>query len=226
MGKTDTEVPTEELQDQEDDESQVDLSEEELLEIVKRLEEDKEGMQSQIIELRKRAREAEFASQHSDEDSDDESEEEDDDDDDPVERVVEKVLQRERAEKRKKNRTTALNRFWKSHPEYHPENDTNGLRMQNLEKTLNRRFNTSSSFEVEDIVQDLEDAHNYLSPEQSNREEVDISEYAPTSKTPSASNRVDDSKRLNTEQERHRKRKGWSVEKYLEMKSKYPDIIP
>ncbi|RLF89002.1 hypothetical protein DRN43_04665 [Thermococci archaeon] len=194
---------------------------EELTEKLKKEQVDKAGLIEQIKELRKRAQEAEARAGVTS------SEPKREEEKDEITKKVYSVIQKEREKEIKENRVKALRIFWKKHPEFNPENDITGLRMQTLNQSLSR-LNTSNSRTVEEILADYEDALK-ISPfaqTSASSQPVSITGREATTSSLPAKPKTAEGTRLTPEQEKLRKEKGWSVEKYLEMKAKYPKIIP
>lgn len=194
---------------------------EELTEKLKREQIDKTGLIEQIKDLRKRAQEAEAKAGVAS------SEPKGKEEEDEITKKVYSVIQKEREKEIKENRVKALRIFWRKHPEFNPENDITGLRMQTLNQSLSR-LNTSNSRTVEEILADYEDALKISSFAQSSVsfQPVSITGREATTASLPAKPKTAEGIKLTPEQEELRKKKGWSTEKYLEMKAKYPKIIP
>ena len=142
-----------------------------------------------------------------------------------AENVVRKVLSDERLKESKLNRETALETFLEKNKFYHKDNDPTGLRREKLKSTLNR-LNTSESHSVANHIRDLEDAAKLISVETGGTPPVDLGSAASEPKAGAGGQpNSSDGQELNAVQEALRKEKGWSVEKYLEMKEKYPSVI-
>ena len=141
---------------------------------------------------------------------------------DATEQKVKEVLRKERETLAKENRLTALHKFWEKHPEFNPENDISGIKMDAVHQKL-QRIN-SSAYTVEDILGDYEDALKLMEKKETTAK-PNLNQFA---STPSGipTNPLETEKSLLTpEQEKLRQAKGWTVKKYLEMKSKHPKII-
>lgn len=141
------------------------------------------------------------------------------------EQAVRKVLNEQFEKERKVNRSEALRLFQESHPEYHPENDLSGVRMDSLLETLSR-LNISESRNVNSILRDFEDSHYLMNKgkEKPNNNNVDSGGDASTSSV-SGRPRVVSTNQLSDEENALREGKGWSIEKFIQMKAKYPDIL-
>jgi len=163
-----------------------------------------EGLVAQIKELRAKVREEKP--------------------DDPVTATVKKLFFEERQKEIAVNREVALNEFWSRHKEFHPDNDPTGLKRVALESAL-KRLNTSESFAKEQILSDFEDALKLMNRETDRGIKVDMSGAASSSNI-GGEPKISSDNRLNVAQEKLRQERGWTVEKYLEMHSKYPKIIP
>lgn len=212
----------EQPQDTEQNKEEGDLSIEELNKKIAELNEalnkagvDKAGFIEQIKELRKRAQEAEAAGKVK-------AEPEPEGDD--VEAKVKTILQKEKTEQAKKNRVAALHNFWAKHPEYSPDNDLVGLKMDAVSQSLNR-LNTAESISVDEIGRDYEDALRLMKKEEPKKTQADNSGFASEGGVPGSPKGSEDTGKLTSEQEKLRKQKGWTVKKYLEMKAKYPLVI-
>lgn len=176
--------------------------------------EDKKGMESQIIELRKKLQEEKVSKS---------AKTEEPPKGDDLESKVMSVLFAEKKKEAETNRKKALSSFWEKHPEFNPANDSTGLRGEALMRSLSR-LNTANSFTVEDATQDLEDALRLLKREENKSTDVDTASFA-SSPNASGSPKSSKSAKLTPEQEKLRKEKGWTEEKYLQMKAKYPNVI-
>ena len=182
-------------------------------ELTAQLAETKTGMTEQIKDLRKKLQEALLvkpAEQPPTNESD-------------VEKAVRQVLEKNRKGEAERNRIDALNRFWISHKEFHPDNDITGLKNEALMASL-KRLNTTGNYSTEAILKDFEDAHRLMSNNQSTQAKSDLNKIASTTSTPGSPTTTEGSK-LSPEQEKLRKEKGWTEEKYLKMKAKYPQVI-
>ncbi len=197
------------------------LSVEELSEKVKDLEgllekerSDKVGIVEQLKEVRRLKQEAEASAMVQPEPNQPSQ--------DPTEQKVKEILKRERETLAKENRITALHKFWEKHSEFNPENDISGLKMDVVHQSL-KRLNTSA-WTVEDILRDYEDALKLMEKKEAKPSQPNLNQFA--TETPVPTNPLETTKSsLNPAQEKLRKEKGWTVKKYLEMKSKHPTII-
>ncbi len=173
------------------------------------LEGDKNGMNTQLIELRKKNQEL---SQTQNEDTDDD-----------VTKKVKEVVSVQRSQDRDRNKDEAFKAFVRKHPEFHTDNDAGGVRQQVLLDAFSR-LNTSESFFMSDFVRDYEDSLKLVNNEQETPDSTPMDEYANTPTISKIPNRADKSP-LTPEQDKLREEKGWTVEKYLQMKEKYPKIV-
>lgn len=140
-----------------------------------------------------------------------------------VEEKVRNILAEEKKAQAKLNRERAWSRFLEKNKEFNPENDTSGLRKNAIENSLSR-LNVSSSYSEEDFLRNLEDAKKLAFGEKSRPQEdfsSSDSSQPPVGSGPESRSQA----KLTPEQEELRKQKGWTPEKYLEMKAKYPRTI-
>ena len=140
---------------------------------------------------------------------------------DATEQKVKEVLKKEREILAKENRVAALHKFWEKHPEFSPDNDISGIKMDAVHQSL-KRINTSA-YTVEDILRDYEDALKLMEKKETTAK-PNLNQFASTSQVPT--NPLETIKSpLTPEQEKLRIGKGWTVKKYLEMKARHPKIV-
>lgn len=103
-----------------------------------------------------------------------------------AEKLVRSIIDKDKAGKLESNHKKALNKFWESHPEFHPNNDTSGLKMDLLKETL-ARLKTEGHFDVEEIMEDYETANSLINKPVKTRAETPASTPS-SSGTPKVSN--------------------------------------
>lgn len=145
---------------------------------------------------------------------------------DDVDKKIQEYFKRERESAKRVNKETALKNFFEKNKEFHPENDITGIRYQSLIKSLSR-INMSSSNSVEDFYKDIEDAARLsgLIKENPKQDAPIINKEASMSDTatPPKSTVVI---KLTPAQEKIRQESGWTVEKFVKLKTKYPHMFP
>ena len=187
---------------------------------VKQLKEDKKGLVGQLKNLRIKNQQQEVLLQTRPSTP---KNGEDEEPEDKTKTTVLNVLQEEKDKERKENSIAALETFQTTHPEFHPENDISGLRMDRLNRKLST-FNMQGLTSVDSILTIYEDAYKLTQESPMPTETpVDMSSEASTP-TGTPAPKVTDT-RLSPEEEEIRIGKGWTVEKFLDMKEKYPDVI-
>lgn len=187
---------------------------------VEQLEKDKKGLTEQLIAQRTKTQVAEAKLNTV---SPTPVKEEEEGEKDETEVKVLNILQGEKDKEREGNTVNALEAFQKEHPEFNPENDISGLRMDGLNRKL-QQFNMQGLTSVSEILSIYEDAYKLTQENNTSTEEkVDMGEEAtiPSATQPPKAADV----RLSPEEETIRQEKGWSVEKYLKIKEEHPDII-
>ena len=183
------------------------------------LETDKEGMADQLKEQRRKKQEAEALLVEP------KKVEKVIEGEDETDKKIRLVLAKERDIEVKDNRIKALHKFWEGNPEFNPENDTAGIRMEKVNQVLKSRFNISKSRSVSQLLADYQDAVDYMNKGKEENQ-TDTSDAADASSPTVASTpKVTEGGKLTSEQEKLRKEKGWTVEKYLKLKEKHPDIV-
>ncbi len=186
---------------------------------ITQLKTDKEGMSEQIIGLRKKKQEAEALLVEP------KKVEKVIEGEDETDKKIRLALAKERETEVKDNRIKSLHKFWEGNPEFNPENDTAGIRMEKVNQVLKSRFNISKSRSVSQLLTDYQDAVDYMNKGKEENQ-TDTSDAADASSPTVASTpKVTEGGKLTSEQEKLRKEKGWSVEKYLKLKEKHPDIV-
>jgi len=186
------------------------------------LELDKIGMEEQIVEQRTKKQEAEALLLGKVEVKEPAKEEEDPEKKEDAASIVNSILNKKEKETKDKNRISALKKFWTENPEFNPANDVSGVRM-GLVNSAMERLNTSKSVSVEEILEDYSDSLKLIRDSKDKRTRDILLDTSIGGKTKSEV-KVEDT-RLTPEQEKLRLEKGWTVERYLEMKAKYPRVV-
>ena len=209
----------EEETSEEGEKEEVEKTPEQLKSENEQLEKDKKGLTEQLISERKKKQEA-LALARGNKPEDPEKEEEGEKDKKDPEKIVRKVLDENRAKRQEANKLKALHKFWEKNPQFDPENDISGLKMDIVNKAL-ERFNTINSVEVEDILIDYTDVLKLIKKDEDVEQDVQLdTSLGGITKTIGGKKYS-----LTSEQEKLRKEKGWTVDKYVEMKLKYPRVI-
>ena len=95
-----------------------------------------------------------------------------------AEKVVREVLDKEKQSKFGENQKKALNKFWQSNPEFHPDNDASGAKSALLNEAL-KRVNTAGHYEIDEIMDD----YNFAL---SNIKKPETPSFRPSASTPSS----------------------------------------
>lgn len=182
-----------------------------------KFDEEKGGMEAQIIDLRTALQLARSASGLAET-----SEEKNKADKavDEVEEKIRKVLSEGNNKKAEDNRKSALTKLWTTHKELHPENDITGVKMDVFWASY-KRLNTSDSVSEEEILKNFEDAYKLMSDLPQKTTNEDLNEIASTSAV-SGSPKSTVGIKLSSKEEELRKERGWTVEKFLSVKAKHP----
>jgi hypothetical protein len=114
----------------------------------------------------------------------------------------------------------AMKEFIARNPEFAPETDTSGLRLETFKKELNR-FNTAGARTKEDFLSVMQDAISLMYRKE-NREYRNPYESSPSRS--GGSNHVADTASLTPRETETMKRMGWDAKKMLEMKMKHPEL--
>ncbi len=145
---------------------------------------------------------------------------------DDVDKKIAEYFKKEEATQKAKNKETAIKVFWNKFKEFNPENDITGVRNQSLLNALSR-INMSNSSTVEEFYSDIVDAAKLrgLIKDEVKQGTSLLNKEASTTSVPS-SQKSSVVNPLNSEQEKIRLERGWTVEQYLEKKSRHPKILP
>jgi len=187
-----------------------------LFELEEKSNKEKEGLVGQIKELRGKLHEAQFVKEPKLGDSTKGGDE--------IEDKVRAVFSKDKEEKKSENKIAALREFYQKHSEFNPDNDIAGLRNEVLMSSY-KKLNIQNSISKEEILDDLESALVLMNKSLSKEEgKSELNQYASTP-TFGGKPKAGEEQRLTPEQEKLRKEKGWTVEKYLKMKARYPKIV-
>ena len=144
-----------------------------------------------------------------------------------VKATVESILAGRESSRAKSNKKTAIEKFVGENKEFLPDNDPTGLKRDALEKAMNR-LNLSDAIEVEDFTKLIKDAERLLGRTDTTTETAEEKEiknpYASSSSSKSTPTVVVDKDLLPEEKdviEAH----GFSKEKFLRLKERYPEYI-
>lgn len=225
----------------EDDNKQDDAAQEvkDLKEELAQANKDKNSLTEEIKTLRKKNADEIFEDNNSDNKPDDGSSDDgssnnddagnQDDSKVDVSKEVANVLAKRDQDRMKKNQVKALGQFWEKYKEFHPDNDSSGVKTEALKSALNR-LNTEGNIEVDDILDDLETARKLVpgiknSPDDGNnpRNPYNSDNRNPSGGDPSES-KNDDQVMSNVERKLAQE-KGWSDEKYLKLRSNHPKML-
>lgn len=187
-----------------------------IVELKTQSDKDKDGLVGQIKELRGKLHEAQFVNKPNPEPNKPVGDE--------VEDKVRAVLSKDKEEKMTENRKFALRKFYVKYPEFNPANDIAGLRSEILMTTY-KKLNTQNSVSEEEILEDLESAYILMNKSLLEKDGKSILNQFASIPAVGGKPKAAEEQRLTAEQEKLRKEKGWTVEKYLKMKSKYPKIV-
>lgn len=144
-----------------------------------------------------------------------------------TEEVVEKILAAKDASRAKNNKVIALEKFVTENKEFHPDNDTGGIRRAALEEKL-ARFSTDGMTEIEDFNSVIRDAEALLgridtTPKTPTETEV-ANPYSSTSQSTITPQLAPD-KDLTPKEQKIMEQAGFTKEKYLEIKAKNPSLV-
>lgn len=139
--------------------------------------------------------------------------------------TVKKVLDEEKSGMVKANKQAAINKYITENKEFHPENDSLGLKRDALLNKLNL-FNTSSLSTVDEFYSVIRDAHRLLVgfDKQPDTEGKNKNPYS-DSPTPKPQPQPVAENGLTQEEKKLIETSGWTVEKYLKTKEKHGDMI-
>lgn len=141
--------------------------------------------------------------------------------------IVKATLQEELARRSQveaeANRTSAINEFKGSHPEFHGDNDPGGIKYEQFEKTLGR-FNTSGLATRDEFAIVLSDAYRLMTGKTS-QSESSTQNYSDPSTSAPQPRAVDNTNLSEAELKIVRTSYNGDKDKYLAMKKKRPDYI-
>lgn len=184
----------------------------------RKAEEEKQNILQELISMREERRELREKIESLESKSAPQSDGEEKD----VTRAVEELFAKREAERAKENRRKAFEKFILENKEYHPENDSTGLKREKLEKEFST-FNTSSAVEVEDFLSIINKSHRLVTNQKSQENQV-FNPY-PTDPSSNTSVKPSESDGLTKREKDLVQRAGWTEEKFKELKKKDPDYI-
>lgn len=139
--------------------------------------------------------------------------------------AVNKVLQAKESSNAQANKIAAFEKYVTENKEFHPENDSLGFKRDALKKKYNL-FNTDGLKSIDEFFSVIKDAHSLLggndkSPDTS-KEFKNPYSSSPTPK-PSPNNKEEIT--FSPEEKKLMESSGYSVEQYLKIKTKHPDLV-
>lgn len=137
--------------------------------------------------------------------------------------VVQKVLGTETQKSAEKNREAAFTKFVADNNEYHPDNDTGGLKLAALKREF-AQFNTTGLVNTEDFATVIGKAHALLRGTGTPSQTTTVTPYSSTPSQPAAPSAPTDSK-VSPEEAELIKQNGWTEERFLALKAKMPGVI-
>lgn len=141
---------------------------------------------------------------------------------DEVDKKIQDALNKERSKEAEQNKKIAFEQFYGQNKEFHPDNDSSGLKKAYLEKEL-KNFNLSNSQSVEDFVSVLNKAKRLISESKDNS--TVIKPDAITEIGGSTGSQEGNLPELTAREKQAIEQAEWTKEKYFKMKEKYPEII-
>lgn len=140
-----------------------------------------------------------------------------------VTQVVESLLQQKEQERAKQNRRKAFEKFVIDHKEYHPENDSTGLKRERLENEFSK-FNLNGVTETEDFYDFIKKANTLINPSGSTERKT-VNPYPTDPSSTSADQDVRDPYALTKEEKNLAQKTGWTEEKLKDLKKKDPEYL-
>lgn len=146
-----------------------------------------------------------------------------------ISKEVANVLAKRDQDRLKKNQTRALSLFWEKHKEFHPDNDSSGIKTEAIKSALNR-LNTEGNIEIDDILDDLETARKLVPgiKDSPNDGKNQRNPYDSDNRNPSGGDALEsetDDKVMSNVERKLAQEKGWSDEKYLKLRSNHPKMV-
>lgn len=136
--------------------------------------------------------------------------------------VVQKILGNESQKSAERNREAAFTKFVTDNNEYHPDNDTGGLKLAALKREY-AGFNTSGLVETDDFVNVIGKAHALLRGPDTPRQTTETP-YSSTTSTPVAPAAPQNDK-LSDQEKKVMEQNGWTETQFTTLKAKYPDMV-
>jgi hypothetical protein len=140
---------------------------------------------------------------------------------DAVKLTVEQILATKRKEEAVENQRKALETFIQTNKEFHPDNDTGGVKLDLLKKELSN-FRTDNLYSVEDFVGLMTRASRLLTPAQNPSIKV-TPEVAPIGGPGNPNS--DGSGKLSTKEKQVIEQLGWTEERYFKLKESMPGYV-
>jgi len=138
-----------------------------------------------------------------------------------IAQVVKAMLTQKEGETAVLNKKSAFEKFVNEHTEYHPDNDPGGLKRSALEKEFNG-FNTGGLFEVDDFVTVVGKADRLLRDTDTSRQPD--STYVPSTPSSGTAPKSTPVDQLSQGEKELIARNGWTVERYLKLKTSMPGL--
>lgn len=140
-----------------------------------------------------------------------------------VEEQVNKILADRDAKKIKDVRATIDENFKKAHSEFHPDNDTGGIKYAAFQDKL-KRINLDSLKSEEEIWDAYEDTL-FVMNKGKNSSETTFNPYAATKINTSGEPRGQDNNKLSSTEIKLIEQLGWTEERYLKVKKSQPHYV-
>jgi len=140
-----------------------------------------------------------------------------------VEEEVKKVLAKQEEEKLGSLKISVEENFKKSHSEFHPDNDTGGLKFAAFKEKLSK-FNLNGLKSESEILGVYDDAMALLKKGESNGS-TNFNPYAATNKNFSGDPKGVDNNKLSNAELKLIAQVGWSEERYLKTKKAQPHFV-
>jgi hypothetical protein len=134
--------------------------------------------------------------------------------------IVKKTLEDQNSSKAQANKTAAFEKYVTDNKDFHPENDSLGLKRDALLRKYNQ-FNTDGLIEVEDYYSVIRDAHSLLgrhdtAPDTSKEFKNPYSSIPTPKGTPPARDDVE----LSPKEKKFIENSNWTKERFLKLKAK------
>lgn len=134
---------------------------------------------------------------------------------------IKKALSEERDKQAKVNRDIAMRKFQEENKEFHPDNDTGGLKMSMLESQL-REFDTSEFFTVDEFISVFKKAKKLIEPDrEEDRTLTPPQDIVITPGSPKSAPKT----QLTSKELQVIKELGWTEERFLKIKKSLPKYV-